>query len=397
MYIGAAVLLVLVAVGIFFFSRSSATPNQTGLGGFFGFGSSVPTTQVGTSTTNTPQPTNSTSQRIFKIADGPVAGAAFIQTSNPTTTVVRYAMADNGHVLDKPIDVPGAIASPVSNVTIPGIVSSVWATTGSSTIMQYFDSGVLKSVYIELGSTTASSSSVTPTRVRFLPNNIISLALSPTNSRLAYVLVNSNGGVDGYISNLDGTNVKLAFSAPLSQVLLSWPSPGTLLLQTKSAVGIPGVAYSINATTGVMSPMLYTPGLSATANSTFTKVVYQTSPDSKATTYSHDIATGKDAVLADNPLPEKCVWNSAPVTNIYCAVSLDTVASNYLDLWHKGLTRTVDSIVDLDTNSGISTVVTLPDTGGVTASIESLILSPDRHYLLFITRGDQALWGVHLY
>jgi hypothetical protein len=398
-YILAIVLLLLLVGGlIFFFLTRSTQTNQTSVGGFFGFGSSVPTNQTGTSTTNVVSPANNTTtQKVFKIADGPIAGAAFIQTSNPTTTVVRYTMADNGHVLDKPIDVQGAVATPVSNVTIPGIASSIWATTGSSTIMQYADSGVLKSVYIEFGSTTASSSSVTPTRVRFLPNNIVSLAISPTNSRLAYLLVNSNGGVDGFISNLDGTNLKQVFSAPLSQVLLSWPSPSTLLLQTKSAVGVPGVAYSVNATTGVLSPMLYTPGLSATANSTFTKVVYQTSSDSKATTYSHDIMSGKDAPLANNPLPEKCIWSSAPVTNIYCALPVNIMTSNYLDLWHKGFVQTVDSIVNFDTNTGIGSIVALPDAGGLNALIENLTLSPDKHYLMFTARGDQSLWGVHLY
>jgi hypothetical protein len=397
LYIVIGLIVLLIGLVVFFFFRSSAAPAQTSLGGFFGFGSAIPATQTGTTTTNTAQPENTALQKVFKIANGPVAGAVFIQTSNPTTTIVRYTAGDNGHVLDMPIDMPGAVAKPVSNVTIPGIVSSFWTTTGSSTIMQYVDSGILKSVYIEFGSTTASSSPITPTRVRFLPNGIVSLALSPTNNRLAYVLINSNGGVDGFISNTDGTNLKQVFSAPLSQVLLSWPSPSTLFLQTKSTVGVPGIAYSVNATTGVLSPMLYTPGLSATANPTFTKVVYQTSSDTKATTYSHDIASGKDVELANNPLPEKCVWGNAPVTDMYCALSLDTVTSNYLDLWHKGFVQTADSIVDLDTNTGIGTVITLPGTGNVQASMENLTLSPDKHYLMFTARGDQSLWGVHLY
>lgn len=402
-YIGAGVLVVLIAIaGVYVFLRSPSTSTQTSSGGFFGFGSSVsnaPSTSGGA--TNVPQAGVSTLQKIFKIADGPIAGAAFTQTFNPTTTVARYARADNGHVLDIPIGVSGAVARPVSNVTVPGIVATAWTTNGSSTVMQYVDSGTLKSIYMAFAATsssaTASSSATTPARIRFLPNNIVSLALSPTDTRVAYLLPNSNGGIDGYVSNLDGTNIKNLFSLPLSQMTLLWPSPATLLVQTKGALGIPGIAYSVNAATGALSPLLYAPGLSATANKTFTKVVYQTSSSGKATTYAHDIATGKDAPLANNPLPEKCAWSNTPVTDAYCALPLDVIAPNYLDLWHKGLLRVADAIVNLDTNTGIGTVITLPGDGGASAGIEQLVLSQDGHYLMFITRGDQSLWGVRLY
>lgn len=392
----ASLFFLVIGALVFFFIKRSSPTGQTSTGGFFGFGSVVPVTQTSTDTTNTAQTGDSTLQKVFKIVDGPVAGATFIQTVNPTTTVVRYTRADNGHVLDMPLDVPGAVGQPVSNVTIPGINTSVWTTNGSSTIMQYSDSGTLKSVFMEFAPTTATSSSATPLRVRFLPNNILSFALSPTNTRIAYLVLNSNNGADGYVSNIDGTNTKFLFSLPLSQLLLSWPSTGTLLVQTKSAVNVPGIAYSVNANTGTLSPLLYTAGLSVSANTTFTKVLYQTSSDARAITYSHDIATGKDARLASTPLPEKCTWSRALLTDIYCAVPLDTVSPNYLDLWHKGLIQAADSIVDLDTNTGIGTVITLPGDGGATAEIEQLMLSPDEHYLMFITRGDQSLWGVRL-
>lgn len=399
LYIILSLLGLLVAVGgILIFFRVSTPSNQTSSGGLFGFGSTATNVPAAGDSTNTPQTGISTLQSVFKLADGPIAGASFTQTLNPTTTLARYTRADNGHVLDMPIGVSGAVARAVSNVTVPGITLSVWTANGSSTVMQYVDSGVVKSMYVAFGSasSTASGSSVTPSRIRFLPNGITSLALSPTDARVAYLLRNSNGGVDGYISNLDGTNIKNVFSLPLSQAILSWPSPATLLVQTKGAFGVPGIAYSVAVSTGALTPLLYAPGLSATANKNFTKVVYQTSSDAKATTYSHDIGTGKDALLANNPLPEKCVWSVAPVTDAYCALPLDTVVPNYLDLWHKGLIQTADAIVNLDTNTGIGTVITLPGDGGANAGIEQLVLSPDGKYLMFITRGDQSLWGVRL-
>ncbi|MBY0472961.1 hypothetical protein K2Q00_01575 [Patescibacteria group bacterium] len=398
-YIFSGLALLAVGVGVFFFFQTNKqTTGQTSSGGLFGFGSTVANVPGGGDTPNTPQAGISTLQNIFKIADGPIAGAAFTQTFNPTTTLARYVRADNGHVLDIPIGVSGAVARAVSNVTVPGITSSVWTTFGSSTVMQYVDSGIVKTMYVAFATTssTATNSAVTPSRIRFLPNGIVSLALDPKDTRVAYLLFNSSGGVDGYISNLDGTNVKNVFSLPLSQATLSWPSPTTLLVQTKSAFSVPGIAYSVNVATGALSPLLYAPGLSSTANKTFTKVVYQTSAGNKTTTYSHDIATGKDAPLANNPLPEKCVWSTLPATDAYCALPLDAVSPNYIDLWHQGLVQTADAIVTLDTNTGVGTVITLPGDGGASAGIEQLVLSPDGKYLMFITRGDQSLWGVKL-
>ena len=394
------VLLTILAIsgGIFVFLRPTTT--STSSGGFFGFGSTAVNVQNSTDgDTNVPQVGVSTLQNVFKIAEGPVAGAVFTQTFNPTTTLARYTKADNGHVLELPLGVSGAVARAVSNVTIPGIVSSVWTTGGTSTVMQYVDSGVLKSVYVAFEAATSSSataSTTNPSRIRFLPNGIVSLALSPADNKVAYLLKNSNGGVDGYVSNLDGTGIKNLFSIPLSQVILSWPSPTTLLVQTKGSFGVPGITYSISATTGVLSPLLYAPGLSVSANKTFTKVVYQTSSDNNATTYAHDIATGQDAPLANNPLPEKCVWSTVFVTDAYCAMPLDTIGPTYLDLWHQGFVRTADAIINLDTNTGIGSVVTIPGEGGANSTIEQLILSPDGKYLMFITRGDQSLWGVRL-
>ncbi|MBY0294101.1 hypothetical protein K2Q08_02095 [Patescibacteria group bacterium] len=398
LYIISGLVVLLIAAGGAFFLFQPSTPTQTSTGGFFGFGSTAINVQNTTEgEVNTPQVGVSTLQSVFKIADGPVAGAVFTQTFNPTTTLARYTKADNGHVLELPIGVSGAVARAVSNVTIPGITTSLWTTGGTSTVMQYVDSGVLKSVYVAFEPTSSTTASTTnPSRIRFLPNGIVSLAVSPGDNKVAYLLKNSNGGVDGYVSNLDGTGIKNLFSIPLSQVVLSWPSQTTLLVQTKGSFGVPGITYSINATTGVLSPLLYAPGLTATANKNFSKIVYQTSSNNAAVTYSHDITTGKDAPLVNNPLPEKCTWSTAQVTNLYCAFPSSVAAPNYLDLWHQGLMRAADSIVNIDTNTGVGTVVTLPGDGGANSTIEQLILSPDGKYLMFITRGDQSLWGVRL-
>src|SRR3989344_9083519 len=114
---------VLILAGLllwyFFFLRGAVTPTQTKTptstqtnGGFGGGTNASPVTippGQGSVPPGFAQAPGAV-QKIFKIAEGPVAGATFIQTQNPTTTLARYAMADNGHVFDLGIDMPGAVA-----------------------------------------------------------------------------------------------------------------------------------------------------------------------------------------------------------------------------------------------------------------------------------------------
>ncbi len=388
------VFLFIAGILTFFFFRSTSQQSGPSVTNFFGVGGNVSVTPAGNDTGGNGVIPNSSQGKVFKIANGPVAGATFVETFSPTTTLARYVMADNGHILDQAIDVPGAASKPVSNTTIPSVVDALWGNAGTTTILQYMDSGTLKSVYLALATTSSTGA---PLRVQFLPNNISSLALSPDARSVVYMLT-TNAGSDGYTANIDGTNPRKLFSSPLSQVLISWPATSTLMLQSKSAAGVPGAAFVIDAKLGTQTPLLFANGLVALANSVFSKVVYQTAQDTDntATTYSHDIATGKDAPLANDPLPEKCVWSPTIRTDLYCALPIDYVTGGYVDLWHKGLVQTADSIVLFKTNIGDGIVLTLPGEGGANAPIEQLGVSQDGKYLWFITRGDQSLWGVRL-
>ena len=396
-----SVLIIFGLVWFIFFRPTSTSSTQTSTG-FFGIGGNVSTTQTQTNGGST---TSSTGQvalgKVFKIADGPVENATFVQTFTPTTTLARYVMQDNGHVFDLAIDVPGAAARPASNTTIPGIASAQWVQGGDAVVMQYIDSGTIKTLYVALpsASTTQADTSVTPVRIQFLPNNITSFAVSPDGSGVAYLLPTSSG-VAGYIANVDGTNPKILFSLPLSQVLISWPASTTLMAQTKSAAGVPGIAFSVGIKTGTVTPLLYAEGLSALANTSFSKVVYQTVTDTSDThtTYSHDVESGQDITLPFNPFPEKCVWAPLSSTILYCAAPQQYVAGDYLDLWHEGLATSPDSIFQFDIFAGATSLVVTPGNGNSAPQepIKSMAVSPDGHYLLFITRGDQSLWGVRL-
>jgi hypothetical protein len=154
--------------------------------------------------------------------------------------------------------------------------------------------------------------------------------------------------------------------------------------------------FSIGVESGAVVPIMSATGLTANADRSFTHIMYQTVSNSRAS-YVRDIKKGTDLALSFDPVPEKCAWSKVDTITLYCAVSLEYVVPNYLDLWHQGAAAAPDSILSFNTLSGKSLILATPgQDGGVTGDIAELAPSPDGRYLLFITSGDRTLWGLRL-
>jgi hypothetical protein len=329
-------------------------------------------------------------------------GATLIETLNPTTTLARYITADDGHVYDLPLDVPGALPRVVSDTTIPGGVRALWAQGGNAVLMQYLDTtGVVKTLYMAFPVATSSSASTLTqaTKILFLPDAIEDLAVSPSGTSVVYLLKTSSGA-DGYIANVDGTGAKKVFSLPLSQVLVSWPAQATLLAQSKSATGVPGIVFSIDVKSGAVTPLIYAEGITAIADPTFSNIIYQSVNANTTTrlTYARSIKSGLNTPLSFSPFPEKCIWSNVATSTVYCANPLQYVASNYLDLWHQGTATAADAIFSFNLATNQSVILASPGStdGGVSTDISEMALSPDEHYLDFVSKGDRSLWAVRL-
>lgn len=343
---------------------------------------------------------SSTNEKVFKIAEGPIADAILIQTTRPTTTLARYISAESGRVFDLPLDVPGALPRAVSNTTIPGIQRASLLQNGAGAILQYESDGVRKTLSLGLASATTTLSAAAnpqPTRLQYLPDHIVDFALSPNGTSLTYLLPTANG-VDGYIADASGTGSKKLFSLPLSQVLIHWPSQNTLLVHTKTAFGVTGAAFSVDTRSGAVTTLFFADTLSAIADRTFSRVVYQTIlTTGERMTFVHDIARNTDKGLSFSPIPEKCVWGRAATSTLFCATPIAFVPPNYLDLWHAGVFSAADTIVSFDITTGESSLRSTPENeGGVPSDMIGLSLSPDEKYLSFIHKNDRTLWGVRL-
>ncbi len=409
--IAGGVLFVVLLVWFFFFRSPGLEPTDTAQQQTFGQGD----TTTGVNATNgQDQDTNSaqtiqspiSKQKVFKISDGPVAGATFMQDGRPTTTIARFVMQQNGHVLDLAIDSPGSVARAASNTTIPGAHQVVWEKkivasrqVAAGAVLQYIDNGTVKSVALTFpqASTTGSTTLPAPVRIQFLPDNLTGVAASPDGFSLAY-LVTTAAGSDGYVARADGTNPKKLFSLPLSQINISWPSASVILATSKSAMGVPGIAFSINTTSGAISPVLYAMGLTAIADPGYTQVVYQSATTQNRLTYTHDTKSNLDRPLSFDPIPEKCIWSALEAGMMFCATPISYTAPEYVDLWHQGAASAADSIVIYDLITGQTTIVATPGgaEGGVASDIMQMSLSADEKYLLYVTKGSRSLWGVRL-
>lgn len=405
--IGGGVLFVALVVWFFFFRSSSGlAPTDTATQQTFGQADAVsgaPAATVDDSNTAASIQSPVSKQKVFKISDGPVAGAAFMQEPRPTTTVARFVVQQSGHVLDLAIDSPGSVAHAISNTTIPGASQVVWEMQSDASrqvaagaILQYLDNGVTKTVILSFPATTTDTSAA-PVRIQFLPNDLQSVAASPDGSSIVYLAATA-GGSDGYTARADGTGAKKLFSLPLSQVLLSWPSAGTILAVSKAAAGVPGIAFSINSGSGTVAPLLYANGLTATADPSFSQVVYQSVTAQSRQTYTHNTATNLDRPLSFDPMPEKCIWSRVEQGLMYCAVPLSYTAPGFIDLWHQGAVSAADSVVAYHLTTGQTTVIASPGgtDGGVASDIMQMSLSSDEKYLLFVSKGTRSLWGVKL-
>ena len=362
----------------------------------FGTGNTQNNTSVTTpGVTDIPTTETPGTGKIFKIADGPVAGATLIDTTRPTSTIARFVLQTNGHAFDLMLDSPGAVPKSISNITVPGIKKVSWSGGGTGALMQYIDIETIKTVHFALPPVT--STTTVPVRVQFLPGNIASLAVSPDGASVAYLLKTAKGS-DVYTARADGGGAKNIVSLPLSEIALSWPEQGTLLAGSAPASGVTGAIFSIDARTGAYAPLMFAQGITAIADRAFGRIVYQTE-GADHTTYSRNIKTGLSSPLSFSPVPELCVWSLATSTTMYCAVPFSYVKTNYLDLLHMGVAGPAQSIVGYDLTRLRSTIIAVPGgtaDGGEQADIAELAISKSERYLLYIRKSDRSLWAVRL-
>lgn len=412
-WLGIVLLALLMVMGALWFLNGGAGTAKDTFQAFFGSagpntaGSEEPLGTQG----NTPlegEESPASSQKIFLIAGGPVVAATLIEAGDQRITAARYITAEDGHVLEVPLDVPGAYPKVVSQTTIPGVVRALWTTQGRGVLMQYLEGTIVKTVHLSfaIGSST-DVSSVSAALIRFLPDNIADLAVSPDGSQVVYLVrlqpqAGGASGLDGYIAANDGSNAKKLFSIQLSQMTLSWVSQATLLAYSNPAAGIPGIVFAVNTKTGAAMPTLYGMGLAAATDGTSSHVLYLISDGNIVTTYTTALGSGTSAALtgpARAVFPETCVATSSPKSPLlYCAAALATPSGAFINSWYQGLASVSSALLSIDPSNSSTAVIATPGSsqGGEASDITGIALSRDGRYASFVNKTNGKLYGVRL-
>jgi len=329
--------------------------------------------------------------RLRQISATPVAGATVFVRGKEI--VYRYVERATGHIFETTSESFAQIR--VSNTTIPQVYNAIFVENGNGVIMQYLsEDEVIRTLYAEIVFDPESGGgSITST---FLPDNILSITVSPKGDKIFYLLRNSGVGSIGYVSNPDGSSPVEVFDSPIKEWGATWTATSRITLTSKPANGIPGVAFLVsqnqNLSEYIFSGVL---GLNTLV-----------SPDESSFLFSESIEDGttlfgtSDGITRNPELPivtfpnEKCVWRK---TLVFCGVPVDGDLGVYPDEWYQGVGSFYDSLYVIDMESGAVAEAQNFETLGVSMDIVSPHIDFTGRYLLFTNKRDLTLWAFRLY
>ena len=351
--------------------------------------------------------------KVRQIWTTPVGG--FVASTTGGTAFVRFVDRGTGYVYD--MDATSSAPVDISNTTVPLVYQTYWGSNGMSGIFRYIKEGSddITNFYVQLRSTatttevaqststvsipTALVISQTPYVLRgmYFPGNIVSAAVSPKGNQI-FTVENVAGNGVGYISNFDGSDSNKVFSTPLTQVAAFWPTASTLMLATKSSENSFGYLYLIDAKTGDMSEILGNMiGLSVLPSTTGQLVLYSDiSSSGNLVTSLYNVKNGTSQDLPFVTLADKCVWSRQNPLDLFCAVP-STAPTDYPDAWYKGTDPSVDSIIEVDTDTGsVHSVSNLAQDAKAQIDAEQLTLDPTERFLYFLNKRDLSLWSLDM-
>ncbi len=334
---------------------------------------------------------------LRELSKTPVGG--MVASTTASSTIIRwidrgvgrvYQAYSNSNTIDE-----------LSNTTIPRVYRTIWDKNADAFILQSLtdDSDAITTIYAGLFPNISSSTTPFELRGSPLPASTVAVVASPEGNKvLTLETTASNSSTVGYISQFDGSKKTLAFSTPLTQVNVEWPTDSTIALTTKGSSNAAGFLYFIDPKTGLFNKILGNiRGLSTLTSKDANKVLFSTTLADGIKTSVYDIPSATTQDLIFNTLPEKCVWSSLQKTVIYCAVPSQIPSATYPDAWYQGTVSFSDSIWEVDAVTGSAHIVAdLLKSSGTVIDAMNLTLDPKENYLYFINKRDLSLWSLQL-
>jgi hypothetical protein len=379
------------------------TESSGGFFDFLNFGGSVPEDSGGSDLPgDIPDIVDQTpvisTEKLRMLVRGPVIGALATTTKNGFSA--RYVDRATGHISDALIETGEDIK--VSNATIPRIQEAYMLPLGEEFILRYFDESyeIAETFGAKLVRNTTSTSTNTEysTDGSFLDSNIESIATSPSDARVAYVVGGASGSTV-YVSKSDGTVKSTALTSPIREWLIQWPKSDTLALTSKPSALSPGYLYFIPSKGGATEKALGAAfGLTTLVSPATTEVLFSGSDRNTFGTALYTINTRTQTEFPLKTLPEKCIWSKKVATQIFCAVPKSIPPALYPDAWYQGAVSFSDELWSVNTTDGTATLLASPTQSAAPRGIDAIQLSlnKDETVLLFINKKDGSLWVLDL-
>jgi len=406
-----AIVVIALLLWYFFIFRGSVGPDgkPRSLKDFFPFGRPDVTVPIAKPKPDDgeprekPLPETGVAPRLRQVSDVPTSGAIAFLDRSSNNTKIRYVERATGHIFETPAD--DYTTSRISNTTIPKVYEAYFVEDGDAVIMRLLDEdgATIESFYGSLarsGAGAATGAAAEPQELDgvFLPDNILSLAVSPDTKEIVYLERRGNATSALLRGSPDGKTRRELLSLPLTELLVSWPAKETVTILTKPSAQAPG--YFFEAERGVANRIStgLANGLTALLDSTGKMALIGTSDRRGYTTSLLSREKGNSrSSLPVATFADKCLWSRRDVATLYCAVPKGGLGLNQPDSWYQGLAALADDLYRIDTETGAAErILDLSAEGGKEFDVMNLSLDPSEEYLLFIDKNTLFLWSLRL-
>lgn len=393
--ISISLLIVLSALGWYFYSRTPSQPALVPTQGGLPFG------QGGTGSPGTPLANPSTNgtgvgengkplARLFRISDAPAAG--FLGFIKNGFTTIRYIERATGHVYDiNPVTLE---KTKITNNTLPKIYEAYFKSDGKNLIIRTLKEGsdTVDNTVLTLAPPIATTTdNLYTVSSAILRGDIGDMFVAEDNS-LLYTTRDTGTVVR---SSFNGDKPASLFSSPFTEWRLG-SSGGGAFITTKASAGVQGYSYALKsgALSKVVGPL---PALVTAYNKDGKRLAYSYGSGDSASFLTENLLTKAVSEITPATLAEKCTWSARNIDLLFCGVPVGGVGANDPDGWYQGKTHFSDRIWRFNTNTGFTDVLADPKKDfNIDLDLTNPVLTPDEDYLLFINKNDLTVWALKL-
>ncbi|MDP2669130.1 MAG: hypothetical protein Q8P07_04830 [bacterium] len=273
----------------------------------------------------------------------------------------------------------------ISNFTVAQIIKVVWAPGGTTAVIFYNSSGIIRKLLIDYKATS------TP-KTTFLPDTLSDVAFSPNGKSMAFI--NDLGTTRNiFTATADFKNQKRVLDNILPDLELSWPGASLLAVKTRSSYASRGYLYTFTPAGGSFTKVAEGLGLDAVWNKDGTGVIVSTvSGGGQIQPLKYiDIKSSAIKELELLTIAEKCVFPNNLKTSVYCAAPMSVPSAKYPDAWWQGAVSFQDNIFSINTSDGKALNI-----AASSADVIRPIILSDDSFIAFQDKTTGFLWSMKL-